>query len=310
MLDYPIFRNKYLALALLLPTLLILLVFLYYPLWQMFVTSFYRSNFVLNTRSFTAVDNFTKLFVGPFAGAYRQVFVQTMILVLVVEVIGISLSMALAYMLTLPIRGLRLYRGIIFLSFALSPSVMAVIFSFMFNPKAGIVNELLESLLGISPNWLGNGALALTLTAAALIWKNLGYNVIFYIAAFQNISPEINAAAKIDGAHGLTKLCRISAPLLSPTTFFLVFTNLTFVVFDSFGFIDIFTKGSPVGTGFFDNTGTTSTMMYKIFQDGFGGSSNIGSAAAQSMVLFFLVVVMAIFNYRIAHKHVQYGENN
>ncbi|WGK70224.1 sugar ABC transporter permease [Candidatus Haliotispira prima] len=310
MIDYPIFRNKWLALGLLLPTLLILLVFLYYPLWQMFVTSFYRSNFVLNTRTFNGVANFVRLFSGPFAAAYRQVFVQTLILVVTVEVIGIGLSMILAYMLTLPIRGLRLYQGVILLTFALSPSVMAVIFSFMFNPEAGIVNHILGQWFGIKPDWLGNGVLAMGLTATGLIWKNLGYNVVFYIAAFRNLPKEIDAAAKIDGAHGLGKLLRISAPLLSPTTFFLVFTNLTFVVFDSFGFIDIFTRGSPVGRGFFDNTGMTSTLMYKIFLDGFGGSSNIGTAAAQSILLFILVVGLAVVNYRVTHKNIQYGENN
>lgn len=180
----------------------------------------------------------------------------------------------------------------------------------MFNPKAGIVNEILLRFIKIAPDWFGNGALALTLTAFGLIWKNLGYNVVFYIAALQNLPKEINQAAKLDGAYGLTKFFRISVPLLSPTTFFLVFTNLTFAVFDSFGFIDTLTRGSPVGQNFFGHTGMTSTLMYKIFQDGFGGSSNIGSAAAQSTLLFLLVMALAVFQYLMSHRNVQYGENN
>ena len=310
MIEYPIFRNKWLGWALLLPSLLILLVFLYYPFWQMIITSFYRSNFVLNTRIFNGLENFIGLFSGPFAPAYRQVLVQTIILILAVVGIGIGLSMGLAYMLTLPLRSLKIYQCVILLSFALSPSVVAVIFSIMFNPKAGIVNEILLRFFGIEPDWLGNGTLALMLTAFGLIWKNLGYNIVFYIAALQNLPKEIDQAAKLDGAYGFTKFFRISVPLLSSTTFFLVFTNLTFAVFDSFGFIDTLTRGSPVGKHFFGHTGITSTLMYKIFQDGFGGSSNIGSAAAQSTLLFLLVIGLAIFQYLMTHKNIQYGENN
>lgn len=96
MIEYPIFRNKWLGWALLLPSLLVLLVFLYYPFWQMIVTSFYRSNFVLNTRVFNGLENFAGLFSGPFAPAYRQVLVQTIILVVAVVGIGIGASMGLA----------------------------------------------------------------------------------------------------------------------------------------------------------------------------------------------------------------------
>lgn len=309
MLEYPIFKKKKLGILFLLPTLFILIVFLYYPLWQMFITSFYRSSLMLGTRIPNGIQNYTKLFTGAFAPAYRQVFLQTIFLILAVEFLGITVSLLLARLLTLSIRGLFPYQLLLLLTFALSPAVTGLIFSFLFNPKIGFVNQVLTQLFGVGPNWLGNGMLAMLITITGLVWKNIGYNVVFYIAAFQNIPTEIDDAAKIDGASGVQKLLKVSAPLLSPTTFFLIFTNLSYVAFESFGFIDVMTLGGPVGKGWFDNTGTTATLMYKIYQDGFGGSSNIGSAAAQAILLFILVIGITLLNYRVGSKKIQYGEN-
>lgn len=310
MIEYPIFKNRKIGTVFLLPTLIILLLFLYYPLWQMIVTSFYRSSFVLGTRIPNGIQNFTKLFTGPFSDAYKQIFVQTIFLIISVEAIGISISMVLARLLTLAIKGLAPYQLLLMLTFALSPAVTGILFSFMFNPEIGIVNQILYALFGIKPNWLGNGSLAMGLTVVGLVWKNIGYNIVFYLAAFQNIPKELDDAAEIDGASGLQKFIKISMPLLTPTTFFLIFTNLTFVVFESFGFIDMLTLGGPIGKGLFDNAGTTSTLMYKIYQDGFSGSSNIGSAAAQGIMLFILVIGITIISFKVGEKKIQYGENN
>jgi len=96
-------------------------------------------------------------------------------------------------------------------------------------------------------------------------------------------------------------------PLLSPTTFFLVFTNLSYSFFETFGLIDILTTGGPVGPpGPLDNTGITTTIMYKVFQDGFGGSSNMGFAAAESVILMLLVGLVAFFQFSYMGKRVHY----
>ena len=310
MLEYPIFKNRLLVLLFLLPTMVIIIIFLYYPLWEMFITSFYRSNLIIGSRIFNGFQNFTRLFKGAFAPEYRQVFWQNIFLIISVEFIGIIISLGIARLLSLAIRGLVPYLILILLTFAMSPAVTGLIFSFMFNPEIGVINQVLEKLFHIKPNWFGNAYLATGITVMGLVWKNIGYNVVFYIAAFQNIPREIDESASIDGAAGLKKMFFISAPLLAPTTFFLVFTNLSYVVFESFGFIDILTGGGPVGSGVFNSAGATTTLMYKIYQDGFGGSGNLGSAAAQGILLFVLVIGITVLNYRVGANKIQYGENN
>ncbi len=90
-------------------------------------------------------------------------------------------------------------------------------------------------------------------------------------------------------------------------TFFLIFTNLTFAFFDTFGLIDIMTSGGPIGRPPLDETGVTTTLIYKIFQDGFSGTGNLGVAAAQSLVLLFVVAGIALLQFRFGSRRVYYG---
>ena len=120
------------------------------------------------------------------------------------------------------------------------------------------------------------------------MWKNLGYNLVFYLASLQNMPKHIDEAARIDGAGGIRRFWSITLPYLSPITFFLIFTNLTYALFEAFAIVDILTRGGPMGPAPFDKAGLTTTLVYKVFQDGFGGSSNMGFAAAQSVLLLIL----------------------
>ena len=143
MQENPTFKSRWAALLLLAPSLLILVVFLYYPAIQSFVVSFYRSNLILGTRRFIGPENFTDLFAGPLAPMYRQVIVQSLIFSTAVVVLGLSVSLALAVLANQPVRGARVYRLLLIWPFALSPAVAGTIFSFLFNPEVGTVNQIL-----------------------------------------------------------------------------------------------------------------------------------------------------------------------
>lgn len=191
--------------------------------------------------------------------------------------------------------------------FALSPAVAGTIFLFIFNPEVGIMNTLLDFLFSVKPRWLDSPLLALTLVVFAAVWKYLGYNIVFYLAALQNIPTEPLEAADIDGAGAWRKFFNVLYPLLSPTTFFLVFTNISYAFFETFGLIDILTSGGPVGPpNVLDKTGITTTLMYKVFQDGFGGSSNMGFAAAESVILTIMVGIVAYFQFSSMGKGIHY----
>jgi sn-glycerol 3-phosphate transport system permease protein len=302
-----VFKGRTLAWLLLLPTLLILLVFIYYPLLQAFVGSVFRSNLFLGTRQFVGLENFRALFVGPLAPAYYQAMGQTVVFSLSIVVFGLALGLAIATLANQPVRGARVYRLLLIWPFALSPAVAGTVFVFLFNPQVGVVNDVLGALFKLRPRWLDTPPLTFSLVIAAAIWKNLGYNIVFYLAALRNIPGELGEAAQLDGASGLQRFWRVTFPLLGPMTFFLVFTNLTFAFFDTFGMIDIMTRGGPIGRPPLDETGVTTTLIYKIFQDGFSGTGNLGVAAAQSTVLLFIVAGIALLQFRFGSRRVYYG---
>ena len=249
MQESPVFKSRLTAWLLLTPSLLILILFLYYPAIQSFVLSLYRSNLILGTRRFIGLDNFVRLVSGPLAPMYRQVVAQSLLFSLAVVVFGLAISLAFAMLANQPVRGARIYRLLLIWPFALSPAVAGTVFSFLFNPEVGAVNQVLDAAFGIKPRWLDTPLLAFGLVVAASVWKNIGYNVVFYLAALQNVPGELTEAAEIDGANAWQRFWAITFPLLSPMTFFLVFTNLTYSFFQTFGLIDILTAGGAGGAG-------------------------------------------------------------
>ncbi len=302
-----IFKAKFIPYLYLLPTSLVLIIFIYYPAIKTFILAFYRSNFFLGTRKFIALENFKNLFIGALAPGFIQTCIQTLAFAFFVVILGLSISMILAVLTSENIKFSKYYRLLLIWPFALSPAVASTVFSFMFNPEVGVINMFLTSVFNVKPGWLTNPYLAFFVAVFAAVWKNLGYNIVFYIAAFQNISKDPLEAAEIDGASRFSKFIHIIFPLLSPTSFFLLFTNITYSLFDSFAIIDVLTKGGPMGRApLMDNVGMTTTLMYKIFLDGFGGSSNMGFAAAETFILMIIVMIITMFQFGIIGKKVNY----
>jgi sn-glycerol 3-phosphate transport system permease protein len=303
----PVFKSRLLPWLLLLPSIIILLMFAYYPALQSIIASFYRTNLLLGTRKFIGLDNFVALFTGPFAPAYLQVLGQSLLFSASVVFFGLTISLFLAVLANQPVKGARIYRLLLIWPFALSPAVAGVVFSFMFNPEVGLVNQILNNAFGIKPRWLDTPVLAFILVVSAAIWKNIGYNIVFYLASLQNVPKELAEAAQIDGATPVQRFFSITLPMLSPITFFLLFTNLTYSFFDTFGLIDVLTRGGPIGPEPFNKAGLTTNLAYKLVADGFTGSGNVGFAASQSIVLLVLVVIFTILQFRLGNRNVHYG---
>ncbi|MBN2617371.1 MAG: sugar ABC transporter permease [Spirochaetales bacterium] len=287
--------------------MLILILFLYYPAWQSIILSLFRSNLFLGTRKFIGFENFRNLFSGALAPAYYQSLLQTLIFSVMVIVPGLLISLVLANLsISLGKRG-KIYQILLIWPYALSPAVAGTIFSFLFNPEVGAVNTLLGAFSNLQPRWLDNPILAFLLVVTACIWKNLGYNYVFYLAALQNVPRNVYEAADIDGAGVVRSFFKITVPLVGPVTYFLIFTNLSYSFFEAFALIDLLTLGGPMGFLPFDNTGVTTLLIYKIFQDGFGGSSNMGFASAQSVLLMGIIGLITWFQFKFADKNVHYG---
>jgi len=167
---------------------------------------------------------------------------------------------------------------------------------FIFNPTLGIIPYVL-SAIGYEWNHYLNGNHAMFLVIVAAAWKQVAYNFLFYLAAMQGIPKSIIEAAAIDGAGPVRRFVTIVFPLISPTTFFLLVINAVYAFFDTFGIIHAVTQGGPANA--------TTTLVYKVFNDGFVGL-DLGGSAAQSVILMFLVIAMTVVQFKFIEKKVEY----
>lgn len=146
--------------------------------------------------------------------------------------------------------------------------------------------------------WLQDSNIAPWTIILASVWKSLGFNILFYIAGLQNVPDDLQEAANIDGANALQRFYYIVLPLLGPITFFLIVTNITYAFFDTYGTIDFLTRGGPAGA--------TSTMIYRLVDNGLN-QRDLGLAATQSLVLFAIVIVITVVQFRTSGRRVSYG---
>lgn len=211
---------------------------------------------------------------------------------------GIILSVALAIALSMPVRRFSwFHRLLIFVPIVISSAVTGVLFRWIYHPVVGYINYVL-SLFGIDgPNWLSDANWALIAIMIAVVWRQLGFNVIIALAGLQNISNTYYEAAKVDGANLWHQIRYITIPLLSPTLFFLFVIN-TINSLQVFGEIDVLTQGGPGES--------TRTLLYDIYFLAFRGTPQRGIASAESLVLFLLIVLMSIIQFRVANRRVHY----
>jgi sn-glycerol 3-phosphate transport system permease protein len=189
-----------------------------------------------------------------------------------------------------------LYRTLLIWPYAVAPPVVGVLWIFMLHPSLGVLARYLRAA-GIDWNPLldGNQAAALIILAAA--WKQISYNFLFFLAGLQAIPRSVFEAAAIDGARPMRRFWTVTFPLLSPTIFFLLVVNIVYAFFDTFGIIDTMTRGGP-GT-------STVTLVYKVYSDGLLGG-NLGSSAAQSVILMVMVIVLTGIQFRFVERKVTY----
>jgi len=280
---------------LLLPTLIILVLFLYYPSFENFRLSTLLARLGAPRTRFVCVDNFTNLLGDP---SYIDSVLVTFVIAAGILFFGLALALLIAAMAYQPIKGAHIYRTLLIWPYAISPAVAGVIFFLMFTPIAGIINHFLNALFGINVPWFLDPTAARVTIIVASVWKTMGFNILFYIAGLQNIPGDLQEAASIDGANAVQRFFRVTIPLLSPITFFLIITNMTYAFFEIFGTIDMLTGGGPVNS--------TTTMIYNIFQTGVR-DRNLGLAAAQSIILFVMVIGLTALQFRSAGRRVNYG---
>ncbi len=288
------FDNKILPYFLLLPSFLIIGYFLFYPTVETFRLSFYRLGPFGIRKLFVGWENFQELLSSPnYLDSMKVSFLFSAGVVLV----GLSFSLALAILTNQKVWGIKLYRATLIWPYALSPAIAGALFVFIFDATSGPLNYLISVVFHVKPMWLTSSSLALLVVVAAGAWKNIGYNIVFFLAGLQNIPKDLQEAAEIDGANKFQIFWKITFPILSPITFFLLIMNLIYSFFGCFGLIDVMTKGGP--------SNSTNIMIYNLYLDAFVNHKT-GLAAAESILLFLVVVVLTMVQFATSGKKVHY----
>lgn len=274
-------RAAWLMLA---PFLIFFVLFVLYPIVVNIYYSF--TNYDLNSADWVGLKNYRRLWKDKaFIAALKNTSIFAFF-----GVIGLTiLGFLTAAILNSKMRGLRIIRMLMIFPYATSMTAVAMIWLMMLDPTTGLVNKLLR-LLGLNGvDWLFNTSTALPCLIIVHIWKNIGYCMLIYLSGMQSIPEDIYEAATVDGASDGQKMLHITIPMVRPVTFF-VLINTMIESFKTFEQVKLMTGGDPLYS--------TTTIVHQIYQRGFT-EFRMGYAAAMSVVLLAIMLVITLLNYRL-----------
>lgn len=274
------------AVLLLAPNLILLVVFTYRPLLDNIRLSFTNWNISSPTAQYIGFDNYVE-----WAGRPDSWKILGITLVFTVATVAGSMVIGLVMALVLDqnLRGRGLVRSLVFAPYVISGAAIGVAFQFVFDPRFGMIQDLLARVGLDSPNFYQDPDWALFMVTSTYIWKNVGYVFVIYLAALQGRRIELDEAAQIDGTGPFRHFFRIVLPQLRPTTFFLSVTVLLSSV-QVFDIINVMTRGGPMGNG-------TTTMVYQIYQETFV-NSRAGYGATVATIMFVILLVITVIQVR------------
>ena len=287
------FRGWVLPLLLIAPQVLVSAVFFFYPAGQAVWQSLFIPDPFGLSMEFVGLDNFRYLLSDPF---YRASFWTTAVFSTLVTLVSMVPALFLAVLADRLVKGAGAYQTLLIWPYAVAPAVAGVLWLFMFNTRVGVVAWYLGRL-GYDWNHVLNETEAMGLVVVASAWGRISYNFLFFLAALQSVPRSVIEAAAIDGARFWRRFFTIVLPLLSPTTFFLLVVNVVYAFFETFGVIHTITSGGPQQA--------TTILVYKVYADGFVGQ-DLGSSAAQSVILLVLVGLLTVIQFRFIERRVHY----
>ena len=273
----------------LVPSILIFAVFLFYPFVKTVYLSLFMTNKMGQAKIFVGLQNYLDLLSSE---SFRNSLKVTLVFVVIVVLGGMLLGLIAAVLCNKAFPGIRVFSTAYALPMAIASSSAAMIFQIMLHPAVGIVNKL----LGLDINWLNDPNIALYCVAILTAWLNSGINFLYFSAGLGNIDETIYERASVDGASGVQQFFSLTLPGLSPIMFYTVVVNII-QAFQSFGQIKILTEGGP--------NESTNVIVYSIYRDAFF-NYRFGSASAQSVILFVIIMLVTLVMFRIEKKGVNY----
>ena len=273
----------------LVPSLLIFGIFLFYPFFKTIYLSLYKTNKMGQARLFVGFGNYKDLLTSP---SFYNSLIVTVEFVVIVVIGSMLLGLIGALLCNKAFPGIRIFSTAYALPMAIASSSAAMIFKIMLDPTIGIVNKLLQ----LDINWIQDPKYALISVAVLTAWLNSGINFLYFSAGLSNIDESIYERAAVDGANGIQMFFKLTLPGLSPILFYTVVVNII-QAFQSFGQVKILTQGGPGES--------TNLIVYSIYRDAFF-NYRFGSAAAQSVILFLIIMALTLVMFKIEKKGVSY----
>ena len=273
----------------LVPSLLIFGIFLFYPFFKTIYLSLYKTNKMGQARLFVGFGNYKDLLTSP---SFYNSLIVTVEFVVIVVIESMLLGLIGALLCNKAFPGIRIFSTAYALPMAIASSSAAMIFKIMLDPTIGIVNKLLK----LDINWIQDPKYALISVAVLTAWLNSGINFLYFSAGLSNIDESIYERAAVDGANGIQMFFKLTLPGLSPILIYTVVVNII-QAFQSFGQVKILTQGGPGES--------TNLIVYSIYRDAFF-NYRFGSAAAQSVILFLIIMALTLVMFKIEKKGVSY----
>ena len=273
----------------LIPCMLVFAIFLFYPFFKTIYLSLFLTDRMGQAKIFVGMQNYIDLLTSE---SFRQSLKVTLIFVVIVVIGGMLLGLIAAVLCNKAFPGIRAFSTAYALPMAITSTSAAMIFQIMLHPTVGIVNKL----TGLDINWLNDPDTALICVAILTAWLNSGINFLYFSAGLGNIDETIYERASVDGASSVQQFFSLTLPGLSPIMFYTLVVNII-QAFQSFGQIKILTEGGP--------DEATNVIVYSIYRDAFF-NYRFGSAAAQSVILFIIIMIITLIMFRLEKKGVSY----
>ena len=277
-----------------LPKALMFGVILVIPFLMAVWISFHQWNPIAAQHPFVGLDNYARMLDDQ---VLHNSLINTIGYAFGKIAVGIPIALGLALMLDKRLRGTRLYTTAIFMPVVTSWAVVSLIWKFIYQPDFGLLNTALSSVGMPTYEWLRSTDTALLSILIMSLWKEIGFNMVIFLAGLSSIPETYYEAAEVDGANALQRFRHITFPLLMPTTFFVVIITLT-TSFRLFTQVFVMTAGGPIHSSY--------SLVFFFYQQGFQ-QLNMGYASAVAVLLFVIVFVFSVVQEMTWADEVEYG---
>ena len=277
-----------------LPNIVLFGLFTFWPMIENIRLSTQRWDMISPIRLDVGLANYRYLINDD---TFRKVLVNTAYFTVAAVGLSLVLGLIVALLLNQPLKLRDGARAVVFAPTLLSGAAIGIVWSYIFDPRYGLVAQGLSWINVSSPDWLNRPEWAMPAIIIVYVWKNLGFAAVIFLAGLQAIPKDLYDAARIDGANMWWRFRSVTLPMLSPITFFLLITSIL-NTFQAFDIIRVMTQGGPVDA--------TNTLIYYVYEQGFVAFS-AGRSAAASLVLFVLMMIVTLVQLRFAEERVHYG---